>query len=129
MKYTLDYKTLPGFIQCISQPANGDAMVSPHIVQFRDRDRVLSRLHRVLKQAQDALMVQEQKYHDDPGAQQAFDYGCSYFAAGDVPVTAVMQRRVVNVFVGSQVAFVNVNDLAQLLSKVAAAEEAQNRDA
>lgn len=100
---------MEGFLQFVSLPDSRENFVYPTASQLRGSSGFLLRLKELLEEAVEHDKHVEKTYHEDDTSREAFNYGKSFFSAGDIPIVMTSQRRQVTIYASGSALFTNAN--------------------
>ena len=102
MKFKIDLDTNNGFIQIFGVTEYGRLGEVPIAFQVRGGHTFLAALADTLQRVLDSIMLVDDQYHDSPKAVRDFQEGMVVFTPGEVPITAIIQQRIVTLVIGSR---------------------------
>lgn len=126
MKFKIDLDTNNGFIQIFGVTEYGRLGEVPIAFQVRGGHTFLAALADTLQRVLDSIMLVDDQYHDSPKAVRDFQEGMVVFTPGEVPITAIIQQRIVTLVIGSRLFStgpVNVGDLLEAVHMTLATAE------
>lgn len=126
MKFKIDLDTNNGFIQIFGVTEHGRLGEVPIAFQVRGGHTFLAALADTLQNVLDSILIVEDQYHDNSKARRDFHEGMVVFTPGEVPITAIIQQRIVTLVIGSRLfgtGPVNVGDLLEAVHMTLATAE------
>lgn len=121
MRYFVDVKTNPRFVQIFGATDALASMESPLAFQIRGGRTLLECLRSVCERCIAKVRDIDLRYHDDPTARFEFEGGFVIFEPGDLPITCIVRRRVATLVLGGQQVG---SDAVQLEALMAAVDSA-----
>lgn len=119
MRYIVDTDSNSGFIQIIGIPESRMMGEYPLAFQVRGGVSILESLESSLQQAIAHIEHIDDLYHYEAQAKVDYHQGMVVFTPGYIPITLVIQQRMVTVLIGSrQLGDGPVRSVDQLLSAV-----------
>lgn len=102
MKFKIDLDTNNGFVQIFGITEYGHLGEVPVAFQVRGGHTFLAALADTLQNVLDSIMVVDDQYHYSPKAKRDFQEGMVVFTPGEIPITAIIQQRMVTLVIGSR---------------------------
>lgn len=103
---------MPGFLQFVSLPDSGDSFKDPEVTQIRVDVYFISRLLEIVQQANTHVVRVEENFHEDAECRNSFECGHYFFSPGNIPVCAIVQRRMITIYAAGSVLFSMANPAA-----------------
>ncbi len=102
MKYTIDMDTNAGFVQIFGTAEYGNAGEQSVAFQVRGRMLLLENLRELLAATISHIEMVDDTFHDLEQSRKDFTHGFVKFVPGDIPLTAIVQMRMVTLIIGSR---------------------------
>lgn len=102
MKFKIDLDTNNGFIQIFGITEYGCIGEVPIAFQVRGGHSFLTALADTLKKVLKSIVETDEEYHDSFQAYTDFHEGTVVFTRGEIPITAIIQQRMVTLVIGSR---------------------------
>lgn len=101
MKYTIDLDINRGFVQIFGAAEYGEVAAYPVAFQVRGGAALLKSLQKLLVRVVERIGEIDDEYHDSLEAKSTFNNGFVEFVPGTIPVTAIVQMRMVTLVIGA----------------------------
>lgn len=102
MKFKIDLDTNNGFVQFFGATEYGMLGEMPIAFQVRGGLGILESIAKTLEKCVQEIVRIDENYHTDTAARNDYEYGVVVFTPGRIPITAILQERIVTLVVGTR---------------------------